>query len=460
MRLTKADTELSTDDAKNYIKAKSYKGVEIHGHRVRLSFPYNGSRKREVLAVPRTPRGIDSAFQKLQRCLTDIELNQFDYEKEFPRSKEGRTQRVKRLSKMITVEAGIERWWAEEVPRFSKSGVSTIRSRIDKYIKPKWGKVDAAKITTGQLSTWIRDLMDGDYSSVAKDYEQGLARSTVSAIISYLRGMYKILINDDLTQITTNPCDGVIYPKEAVNSNKVKIDAQGRVVRNDVDPFTFEELAAIEQAPTNRIIEKHMWLFNCYAGMRISELMGLGLQDIDFENKTAIVRRAHIGMFGPTKTGKERTIDLNDVALKHLRIALEARGEIEPMEIEVKEFKKNSFYTMTHYPILINSNTRRIFTSGADSYAKQFFKRFIEGIEYEKNGAKFKIRYRGPNNARHTFASTMITANIPYFWVMSQTGHEKIETFETHYATFIKENDRAMVSKVSNIFNEGVANAF
>jgi integrase len=47
--------------------------------------------------------------------------------------------------------------------------------------------------------------------------------------------------------------------------------------------------------------------------MRLGELLGLRWGDVDWNNKFIEVRRSYkIGRFGPTKTGRNRRVDMSD----------------------------------------------------------------------------------------------------------------------------------------------------
>ncbi len=62
---------------------------------------------------------------------------------------------------------------------------------------------------------------------------------------------------------------------------------------------------------------------------------------------------------------------------------------------------------------------------------------------------KAKVRYRGPNHCRHTFASQMLTLAISKEWIATQLGHTGTKMIEQHYGKWIKEDAPPMARIIS-----------
>lgn len=62
--------------------------------------------------------------------------------------------------------------------------------------------------------------------------------------------------------------------------------------QDTADPFSREELEKLSRASVKRQSDINMILFDCWAGLSVSELIALGVDDIDLENGVAWVRRA------------------------------------------------------------------------------------------------------------------------------------------------------------------------
>ncbi|MCE0558700.1 tyrosine-type recombinase/integrase [Motilimonas sp. E26] len=52
------------------------------------------------------------------------------------------------------------------------------------------------------------------------------------------------------------------------------------------------------------------------------------------------------------------------------------------------------------------------------------------------------VRYRPPYQARHTFATMLISRGANLWWVADQMGHNGPEMLFRHYGNYIKEHDK------------------
>jgi integrase len=52
---------------------------------------------------------------------------------------------------------------------------------------------------------------------------------------------------------------------------------------------------------------------------------------------------------------------------------------------------------------------------------------------------KTQVRYRGPNTARHTFISQLLTAGIAKEWLIRQVGHTSTRMIDEHYDKWISQ---------------------
>jgi len=63
-----------------------------------------------------------------------------------------------------------------------------------------------------------------------------------------------------------------------------------------------------------------------------------------------------------------------------------------------------------------------------------------------------KVRYRGPNHARHTFASQLLsTGMISKDWIALQMNHSCTKMLDDHYAKWIPEDALPMADMVNKI---------
>ncbi|MES6203442.1 hypothetical protein U6N28_12535, partial [Cutibacterium acnes] len=56
------------------------------------------------------------------------------------------------------------------------------------------------------------------------------------------------------------------------------------------------------------------------------------------------------------------------------------------------------------------------------------------------------VRYRGPNNCRHTYASQMLsTGVVPLDWIADQMGHTSTAMIWRHYGKWINKDGPDMI---------------
>jgi integrase len=154
----------------------------------------------------------------------------------------------------------------------------------------------------------------------------------------------------------------------------------------------------------------------------MSELIALAWEDIDLLNRTVKIRRANVkGKFKMTKTKSScRTIELISQAIvpllrqRQLSRMLPAT-QIDVMQADYKTIKQESVRF-----VFVNSRSLTRHASEG-SFGDRFFKTHLN---------KAKVRYRGPGQARHTFASQLLTAGVNERWIIRQMGHTTIKMLE------------------------------
>ncbi|OGS19791.1 MAG: tyrosine recombinase XerC [Elusimicrobia bacterium RIFOXYA2_FULL_40_6] len=145
-------------------------------------------------------------------------------------------------------------------------------------------------------------------------------------------------------------------------------------------------------------------LYSC--GLRISELVSLNLDSIDFFGNTVRV----IG-----KGNKERIVPIGDIALKALYKYLDLRKKvITDAHADAKE-----------KAMFINYKGTRI----SDRYVRKILNRWINATAINKNVS--------PHVLRHTFATHMLDAGCDLRSVQEMLGHQNLATTQiyTHVTT-------------------------
>ena len=187
-------------------------------------------------------------------------------------------------------------------------------------------------------------------------------------------------------------------PAEYLDSPKIK----KRMPRYLTLEQSIEFLRSIDGKSKERDLAMFVLFLNC--GLRLSELVGINIRNIDFEKRTLRV----IG-----KGNKERMVFLNDLCID----AINSYMAVRPNDI-VKPDHRDALF--------ISSRGTRISNRMVELLAKKYFQ--SAGIDYEMYS---------PHKLRHTAATLMYKdGNVDIRTLQELLGHASLSTTQiyTHIA--------------------------
>ena len=231
----------------------------------------------------------------------------------------------------------------------------------------------------------IKDITNEDLKKYIKHLnEEGLNEKSISRNVSCLKSFYKFLVIEKF--ITNNVSDSLFLPK--IRKALPNILTEEEVLKlldiELITPFDYRNKAMLELM---------------YAtGLRVSELVKVKLQDIDFNDD--IIRT-----FG--KGSKERIIPIGEYAKEYLKKYIEL---YRPLLL----IKGNSDY------VFINNH-------GSNMTRQGFFK-IIKKIAKEKD-IKSEI---SPHTLRHSFASHLLKYGADLRTIQELLGHSDISTTQIY----------------------------
>ena len=214
-------------------------------------------------------------------------------------------------------------------------------------------------------------------------YERKLSRNSVARKLSSLRSFYKYLFNNDL--IKSNPFRYVATPKKEKKLPKY---------------LGVEELEVLFNTPNintplgqrDRLILEVLYA----TGMRVSELVSIKLDDIDYFKK-------EIRILG--KGNKERICEFGDYCLDSINMFVkDGRKKI------LDKHKKTSEY------LIINEHGNKITTRGVEMLLDNMVTRASLN------------EHVTPHMIRHSFATHLLNNGCDLLTVQKLLGHESIET--------------------------------
>jgi len=216
------------------------------------------------------------------------------------------------------------------------------------------------------------------------------SKSSMARKLACLRSFFKYLAREN--QLETNPAAGILTPKR---DKRLPQFLDG------------DEVTSLLDAPSGETWEgkrDRSLLETLYsAGLRVSELVGLNHEDVDFYGAMLRVRG---------KGKKERIIPMGDWALKSLKEYLEAKA---PREINhgVK------------VPLYINRFGGRL----TDRSVRRMIRKYVRRIALKKTVS--------PHTLRHSFATHMLDRGADLRSFQELLGHANLSTTQiyTHVST-------------------------
>jgi integrase/recombinase XerC len=220
--------------------------------------------------------------------------------------------------------------------------------------------------------------------------EQGYAKTTVARRLAAVRSLFRFLCRQGA--IAANPCDGLRGPRQ---EKKLPHFLTGEQVKKLLAaPGHDEPLALRDRA----ILET---LYS--AGLRVAELVGLNLDDLDLDEGVITVRG---------KGKRERLALLGKPAIDALRRWLAIRGSIAP--------------AVARQPaVFLNGRGGRLTTRSVGRMLERYLA--LAGLDPRTS----------PHTLRHSFATHLLDAGADIRGVQELLGHKSLTTTQvyTHVTT-------------------------
>ncbi len=215
---------------------------------------------------------------------------------------------------------------------------------------------------------------------------RNLSKKTIARRVSCLRSFFRFLVRE-----------GCIKSNPALSLRAPKMDKKLPLF------LTVDEVTRLIESPESDLsgLRDRAIMETIYStGMRISELMGLDIEDVDFIGGAAKVRG---------KGKKERLVPIGDRALKAIKDYLEAMAPA---------FRDNK-------ALFLNNRGRRITVRGI---------RLILDKYVIKTALREKI---SPHTLRHSFATHLLERGADLRSVQELLGHVNLSTTQiyTHVTT-------------------------
>lgn len=381
-------------------------GVEARGNSVRVYFRYNGELCRESI-----PGGNNEANRAHARRLVDIiefeqQAGTFEYSRHFPNST--------RLSDN-TFGHYLDLWLSIQKNNVAATTYRGYSNKAEVHVRPRWGDVQIDRIDHLDLQHWIQGTLSAR-----------LNNKTIRDIISNVRQVFRLY--RIRKKIAHDPTEGlhVRLPDPALP-----------------DPFTKAEIAQILNTPTKRTHELLMIQFMIWAGPRVSEALALAWEDVDLQAGMVTFRRSKVrDAYRVTKTRRStRKVQLLRPALDALRKLKVLSPRSKAYTVDVVQRDNRTVRKEKLHFVFLNTNTGEPHVNDF-CIRDRFFKTHLEHAG---------VRYRGPGQCRHTYASQLLSSGVASIdWIAEQMGHTDGNMIRKHYGTWINEDGPDVIGMLEN----------
>lgn len=294
---------------------------------------------------------------------------------------------------------------SEELPKFCGKPISSFtiedirlvtKQDLERYARYLSYYVKNESLESGQVSS--KEITNREY---------GIKRKYAS-----LRAFYKYLFSDGL--IDGNLAALIPLPKLHERAIiRLDIDEVARILdvaeNGQALPKTYQKFHHVTQKRDLAMLSLFLG-----TGIRISECVGLNIDDIDFEQNAFVVTR---------KGGKEVILYLSDEVADALKDYLQERQQIEALPGH-----ENAFF--------LSIQRRRISQRAVENMVKK----------YASIAAPLKKKI-SPHKLRSTFGTNLYRETGDIYLVADVLGHSDVNTTRKHYAAIAEDHRRLAAQK-------------
>ena len=346
----------------------------------------------------------EQAQRTRMRRLRELERELPDFCSNYFLAIEQQTGALTRLSYAYDLKLFFQ-YLSDELPKFGGKPITAFTADDMKLVT----KQDLERYAR-YLSMYVKNeaLEDGQVESrEITNHEYGIKRKYAS-----LRAFYRYLFSEGL--IESNTAALVPLPKMHERAIiRLDIDEVARMLdlaeTGDALPKTYQKYHNVTKKRDLAMLSLFLG-----TGIRISECVGLNIDDFDFEQNAFVVTR---------KGGKEVILYLSDEVAGALKDYLEERQKIEALPGHEDAF-------------FLSIQRRRITQRAVENMVKK----------YAAIAAPLKKKI-SPHKLRSTFGTNLYRETGDIYLVADVLGHSDVNTTRKHYAAIAEDHRRIAAQK-------------
>lgn len=268
--------------------------------------------------------------------------------------------------------------------RFSENTIRSYQndlSQFEEFVNENYNVIELHRVDEKIIRAWVVNLMEKDFSSLS-----------VNRKISTLKTFFKFLLRENA--IGSNPMDKVISPK---SSKKLPSFVEEIQINKLLDEHSFgDDFSGVR----NKLIIEMFY----NTGMRLSELIGLTNESINFEAGTVKV----LG-----KRNKERILPLQNSFIESLKRYNTLKN------IEFQKVENNYFFVTDK--------------------GNKLYEKLVYRIVNKYLNLVTTIEKKSPHILRHTFATHMLNNGADLNSIKELLGHANLAATQVYtHNTFEK----------------------
>ena len=297
----------------------------------------------------------------------------------------------------ITLHAYANRWLNTVRPRLAQRTHASYTGILTSYILPSLGAMK------------LREVRPVHVMRLLEEKRLTLGKNTVRLIKATLSTLYRRAVKQEL--VSVNPALGDC---EALDDANQSLDPEVNSMSHDQLTQFKQTMQTMRQ--DGRLHLRWLMLFSLLAGtgLRPSEALALQTGDLDLTRKRLSVKRA-LDLDGTeklTKTKRQRTVDLSEALVAQLR------DYLTWVNVEAMAHGRNALW-------LFRDDAGHVIVQEQLLY---HFRKILK---------QAGLPHFTPYDLRYTFASLLLSGNVPLLYVAKMLGHSKATTTLKYYATIM-----------------------
>ncbi len=267
------------------------------------------------------------------------------------------------------------------------------------------------KVTSQDITSYLSYLSYYTFNGKnCKNGEKGKARK-----LSSIRSLFKYLFNKE--KISSNVASKVATPKiHSKDILRLEVDEVGRLINQAENPSL---LTKQQQGFNKHTQERDVAMLTLFlgTGIRVSECVGLNVEDMDFDNNAFKITR---------KGGNQVILYFGEEVKEALLKWLEVRNQKKLPENEKALF--------------VSLQNRRITVRAVENLVKKYSR------------AVTPLKKISPHKLRSTYGTNLYRETGDIYIVADVLGHKDVNTTRKHYAA-ISEDKRRSVADIVKLRN-------